>query len=357
MLDGKTGVSNFILNSFESEEQQADLLHKNQYHSGKAVLLFYSWSDSDTRWFVSESEIENKALLVEPQYSRRFIELCRMFSMQIAAENSVSIDMDEAPTNFDEQVIQTSIAAGAAVESSQIAIFAEHKASINTPAGHGEMAEEAINMLDRLHGFDAKIIGRDNAKDGADRQVGDIFIQTKYYNSARGSLEACFNPETGQYRYMKDGKPMKLEVPKDQYQKVLDGFRRKIEKGKVPGVTDPNEAVNIVRNGRLTYQQAVNFTEPGTIESLSYDAHTGVVTCSCALGITFVVTVFLIWRKTGDIKQAIQAGASAGLQVFGISFVQHMLVSQIARTGLANSLLAPSQFIVGKLGYQAPLRL
>lgn len=353
MLDGKIGVSNFILNSFESEEQQAYLLHKNQYHSGKAVLLFYSWSDFDTRWFVSESEIENKALLVEPQCSRRFIELCRMFSMQIAAENSVSIDMDEAPTNFDEQVIQTSIAAGAAVESSQIAIFAEHKASINTPAGHGEMAEEAINMLDRLHGFDAKVIGRDNAKDGADRQVGDIFIQTKYYNSARGSLEACFNPETGQYRYIKDGKPMQLEVPKDQYQKVLDGFRRKIEKGKVPGVTDPNEAANIVRKGRLTYQQAVNLTKPGTIESLSYDAFTGAVTCSCALGITFVVTVFLTWRKTGDIKQAIQAGASAGLQVFGISFVQHMLVSQIARTGLANSLLAPSQYIVGKLGYQA----
>ena len=265
----------------------------------------------------------------------------------------MSIDIDELPVNLDEQVIKTSIAAGAAVESSQIAIFAEHKASINTPAGHGEMAEEAINMLDRLHGFDAKVIGRDNAKDGADRQVGDIFIQTKYYNSARGSLEACFNPETGQYRYIKDGKPMQLEVPKDQYQKVLDGFRRKIEKGKVPGVTDPNEAPNIVRKGRLTYQQAVNLTKPGTIESLSYDAFTGAVTCSCALGITFVVTVFLTWRKTGDIKQAIQAGASAGLQVFGISFVQHMLVSQIARTGLANSLLAPSQYIVGKLGYQA----
>ena len=316
-------------------------------------MLFYSWNDFDASWFVGESEIENKALLVEPQCSHRFVELCRTFSAQITAENRMSIDIDELPVNLDEQVIKTSIAAGAAVESSQIAIFAEHKASINTPAGHGEMAEEAINMLDRLHGFDAKVIGRDNAKDGADRQVGDIFIQTKYYNSARGSLEACFNPETGQYRYIKDGKPMQLEVPKDQYQKVLDGFRRKIEKGKVPGVTDPNEAANIVRKGRLTYQQAVNLTKPGTIESLSYDAFTGAVTCSCALGITFVVTVFLTWRKTGDIKQAIQAGASAGLQVFGISFVQHMLVSQIARTGLANSLLAPSQYIVGKLGYQA----
>lgn len=55
----------------------------------------------------------------------------------------MSIDIDELPVNLDEHVIKTSIAAGAAVESSQIAIFAEHKASINTPAGHGEMAEES----------------------------------------------------------------------------------------------------------------------------------------------------------------------------------------------------------------------
>lgn len=152
---------------------------------------------------------------------------------------------------------------------------------------------------------------------------------------------------------MNDGQPMQLEVPKDQYEKVLEGFKKKIEQGKVPGVTDPNEAKNIVKEGRLTYQQAVNLTKPGTIESLAYDAATGVVTCSCALGITFVTTVFLAWRKTGNINQAIQAGASAGLQVFGISFVQHMLVSQIARTSLANTLMAPSQYMVGRLGYQA----
>lgn len=118
-------------------------------------------------------------------------------------------------------------------------------------------------------------------------------------------MEACFRPENGEYRYMNDGQPMQLEVPKDQYQKVLEGFKKKTEQGKVPGVTDPNEAKNIVKEGRLTYQQAVNLTKPGTIESLAYDAATGVVTCSCALGITFVTTVFLAWRKTGNINQAI----------------------------------------------------
>ena len=39
--------------------------------------------------------------------------------------------------------------------------------------------------------------------------------------------------------------------------------------------------------------------------------------------------------------------------VFGISFVQHMVVSQIARTGLASTLMAPSQQIVQRLGSQA----
>lgn len=352
MMDGKKGISNAEIDTMTGEEQEAYKQHQAQFHGGKPVLLYYSWDEFNAAWFVSESELENKALLVEPQCAQQFIDVCRSISVDpaVAKETTVEVDIAE---EFDAKPIVTSVAAGAAVESAQIAVFAEHKAAINTPAGHGEMAEEAITLLDKFHGLDAKVIGRDNAKDGADRVIGDIFIQTKYYKTARGSLEACFRPETGEYRYMSDGQPMQLEVPKDQYQKVLEGFKKKIEQGKVPGVTDPNEAKNIVKEGRLTYQQAVNLTKPGTIESLQYDAATGVVTCSCAMGITFVTTVYLAWRKTGDINQAIQAGASAGLQVFGISFVQHMLVSQIARTGLANTLMAPSQYVVGRLGYQA----
>lgn len=352
MLDGKKEISNAELDTMTVREQEAYKQHLAQYHGGKSVLLYYSWDDFDAAWFVGESEMENKALLVEPQCTHRFVSVCRTMN----ANQIVSVEpqiVAEEFESFDKKPVVTSVAAGAAVESSQIAVFAEQKAAINTAAGHGEMAEEAITLLDQLHGLDAKVIGRDNAKDGADRVVGDIFIQTKYYKSARGSLEACFRPESGEYRYMSDGKPMQLEVPKDQYQKVLDGFRKKIEQGKVPGVTNPNEAKNIVKEGRLTYQQAVNLTKPGTIESLQYDAATGIVTCSCALGMTFVTTVYLAWRKTGNIQQAIQAGASAGLQVFGISFVQHMLISQIARTGLANTLIAPSQYVVGRLGYHA----
>ena len=352
LMDGKLGISNAEIDTMTAEEQEAYKQHQAQFHGGKPVLLHYNWDDFNAAWFVSESEMENKALLVEPQCTQRFVDVCRTISANQAAA-MVTETVVDGVESFDAKPVVTGVAAGAAVESSQIAVFAEHKAAINTPAGHGEMAEEAITLLDKFRGLEARVIGRDNAKDGADRVIGDIFIQTKYYKTARGSLEACFRPESGEYRYMHDGQPMQLEVPKDQYQKVLEEFRKKIKQGKVPGVTDPNEAKNIVKEGRLTYQQAVNLTKPGTIESLQYDAATGVMTCSCAMGLTFVTTVYLAWRKTGDIHQAIQAGASAGLQVFGISFVQHMLVSQLARTGLANTLMAPSQYVVGRLGYQA----
>lgn len=328
---------------------------KETSEQNKSILFYYRWEDFDPAWFISDDPKENRVLMVEKQCTEHFIEGCRALATQAAEQE---LELSAAAYSMTDGEIETLLAKTvptgvAALQSAQSAVFVEQKASINTPAGHGEMAEEAITLADRFLGLDATVVGRDNAKDGADRVVNEIFIQTKYYNSARGSLEACFRPEDGMYRYMKDGQPMQLEVPKDQYERVLQGFERKIEQGKVPGVTDPKEARKIVRKGRLTYNQAVNLTKPGTIESLTYDAMTGAVMCSCAFGITFVATVFLTWRKTGDIKQAVKAGMSAGIQVFGISFVQHMVVSQIARTGLANALLAPSQYVVGKIGYQA----
>ncbi|MBE6811349.1 MAG: hypothetical protein E7523_00535 [Ruminococcaceae bacterium] len=320
----------------------------------KSHLFYYRWEDFEPSWFVSDDAEENRALMVEPQCTEHFINGCKSL-----AESSKATDEPDAfdflmeDRDIEELLAKVVPLDVAAWQSADSAVFVEQKSAINSPAGHGEMAEEAITIMDKMLGHEAFVIGRDNAKDGADRWVDRAFIQTKYYKSATGSCEACFSSETGMYRYMNGNKPMQLEVPKDQYEAVLNRFEMKIKQGKVPGVTDPADAKKIVRKGRLTYKQAVNLTKPGTVESIAYDAATGAVICSCAFGITFVATVFLTWRRTGDIKEAVKAGVSAGLQVFGISFVQHMVVSQIARTGLANALMAPSQFVVQKLGFQA----
>lgn len=323
----------------------------------KSALYYFRWEDFEPNWFISDDVEENRALLVEPQCTKIFVNGCRQLLKQMETNATLhELDFMLEDDEIEKMVAKVAPIEVAALQSAQSAVFVEQKSSLNTPAGHGEMAEEAITIMDKVLGHDAIVVGRDNAKNGADRLVDGVYIQTKYYNSAVGSCEACFG-DNGMYRYMHEGKPMQLEVPKDQYEAVLERFEMKIRQGKVPGVTDSADAKKIVRKGRLTYAKAVNLTKPGTIESLSYDAATGAVTCSCAFGITFVATVFLTWRKTGDVKEAVKAGVSAGIQVFGISFVQHMVVSQVARTGLANALMAPSQFVVQRLGSQVSATL
>ena len=312
-------------------------------------LTFIAWEFFEPQYFTLDDSA-NRALSVDKSCSARFIDACKSLS---EAEPESLIDYEiKLAENEPFYKGNPGISAAAGTISSEKEIFSEQRAAINNPTGHGEMAEEANNILDNLAGKKAEICGRDNAKNGADRKVNGKFVQTKYFNSARGTLESAFDSETGFYRYIDktNDSIMQLEVPKDQYEKVVELFKKKIEQGKVPGVTDSNEAEKIVRKGWLTHKQAVNLTKPGKIESLAYDAATGVVICSCAFGLSFVAAAFNAYRSTSDIEKSIDAGLAAGLQVFGTAFVQHILVAQISRTGVAKALTAPSQALVSKLG-------
>lgn len=313
-------------------------------------LFYFEWAYFEPGSFASDGE-SNLALTVDEACRSQFVSRCQALG-SLEADRAAGIDSELAAV--DDTAVKAAAVAAAATINSNGEVFIEQRAAVNNPAGHGELAEEANNIIDRLQGHQAEILGRDNAKNGADRSVDGVLIQTKYYKTARGSLEACFDSSSHQYRYLaKDGTPMQLEVPKDQYQQVLRGFEKKISQGKVPGVSDPKDAEKIVRKGKLTYDQAVNLAKPGTADSLKYDAATGAVTCSCAFGLSFLATTFMAYRETRDITGAVQAGIAAGVQVFGLSFAQHMLVSQLSRTGLSNALMAPSQAVVGELGFKA----
>lgn len=313
-------------------------------------LFYFEWAYFEPGSFASDGE-SNLALTVDEACRSQFVSRCQALG-SLEADRAAGIDSELAAV--DDTAVKAAAVAAAATINSNGEVFIEQRAAVNNPAGHGELAEEANNIIDRLQGHQAEILGRDNAKNGADRSVDGVLIQTKYYKTARGSLEACFDSSSHQYRYLaKDGTPMQLEVPKDQYQQVLRGFEKKISQGKVPGVSDPKDAEKIVRKGKLTYDQAVNLAKPGTADSLKYDAASGAVTCSCAFGLSFLATTFMAYRETRDITGAVQAGIAAGVQVFGLSFAQHMLVSQLSRTGLSNALMAPSQAVVGELGFKA----
>lgn len=318
----------------------------------KSILSYYRWDDFDPVWFVDEEA--NKSLLsMSSDLTEEFLSACR-FMQQKSIEMQPFMDFFDVSLSGSSEAAANAVAAGAVAPVAKEAWYADRHAAIHNPAGHGEMTERALNMLDRAHGHKVTWKGLDNIKNGSDRVVDGMDIQVKYYNSARGTLESAFDANTGEYRYLIDGEiPMQLEVPKDQYEKVLEGFEDKIRQGRVKGITDPDRAGEIVRKGKLSYQQARNLTKPGTLESLEYDAATGVVTCTCAMGISFVAAAFSTFRQTNDMRKAVQAGALSGTQVFGTTFVQHMLASQLSRTALSDAIIAPSQMVVQKMGYKA----
>jgi hypothetical protein len=212
-----------------------------------------------------------------------------------------------------------------------------------TKTGHGIYAEEAGTILDRLAGEQATVVGRDNAKNGPDKIVDASPIQCKYCKTAYSSVNSCFknDPTTGTktFRYYDlSGNAMKIEVPADQYSQAIEYMKTRISNGQVPGVSDPNMAYDIIRKGKLTYNQALNLAKAGTIESITFDVATGAVTCLSAFGISAVVAFAQVFWVTKDYKKAAKSALYTGIQVYGLAFAGGIIASQISRTSLAASL-------------------
>ena len=232
--------------------------------------------------------------------------------------------------------------------------YAERK--FTTAQGHGFAAERANNLSDVLHGEKAVIIGDNNAKNGADRKILNrdgttTYIQDKYYSTASGSVNAAFDSVTGEYRYLtSDGTAMWLEVPYDQYEEALRLMQKKISEGKVPGVSDPSEAVNFVRQGKYTYKQAQNIVKAGNIDSLKYDATNGVITAASSFGISFALD-FISCKMNGEsFQDATKNAALNGLKTGGFVFATYVISSQLAKTGLKTALQPTTEAIAKSLG-------
>lgn len=216
-----------------------------------------------------------------------------------------------------------------------------HKVFATGGQGHGFAAENVNNMIDKLKGRNAEIIGGDNAKNGADRLVDGVKIQTKYCRTgARSVGEAFDNKGTGEYRYIdENGSPMQLEVPKDQYDAALKTLKIKIQNGKVPGVTNPDDAEKILIKGSITYGQAQNITKFGTIESLTYDAAEGAIVSLSAAGISFTITAVVYYAKTNDKTKALQTAMIQAGTTFIKSITVYVSTQQLHRIGAVQTLL------------------
>lgn len=229
-------------------------------------------------------------------------------------------------------------------------LFDEEK--FNARQGHGFAAERVEHLYDKLTGHDSKILGDDNVKNGADRIVDGTLIQSKCCQTGRACINECFD-KNGNFRYLVDGKPMKIEVPSDKYDGAVKALEEKIKDGRVPGVIDPSEAKNIVKKGHFTYNQIKNIAKAGTIESIIYDSVNGAIISSSAFGITATLTLATgVWNGE-DIEDALKTATYAGLKVGGTSFVTAVMSSQLSKAGLNSTLVVGSEAIVTFMGPKA----
>ncbi|MCM2971792.1 hypothetical protein [Larsenimonas suaedae] len=218
----------------------------------------------------------------------------------------------------------------------------------NARNGHGFAAEKINHLYDRIRLKDASIVGGDNAKNGADRLVDGQHIQTKFYQTGKGCIDACF--KDGTFRYMQDQKPMRIEVPSDKYDAAISEMQRRIQRGEVQGVSDPAQAENLIIKSRFTYRQAQNVAKFGNIDSLKFDAINGLRVAGTAMGISGIITFAVcIWNDMTP-GQALQESCKTGIRVGGIAWASSVITSQLGRTGIDKALKPASDWLVKKIG-------
>ncbi len=197
--------------------------------------------------------------------------------------------------------------------------------------GHGFAAEDANALGDKMRLRSVEATGITNGANGSDRIVDGIAIQTKYFRTPYATINAAFDDKTGLYRYQ----GQMLEVPSDQYDECVRLFQQKIAQGKVPGVTDPNEAKNIVRKGYITYKQARNIAQAGNVDSLLFDVRTQSITSTYMFGISFAVDfAWRIWNGDKP-EEAVQGAIHSGVSVGSRTLISGVISAQALRTRMA----------------------
>ena len=215
--------------------------------------------------------------------------------------------------------------------------------------GHGFAAEQANNFYDKeLRGSNAKVVGGDYKKDGADRMVDGVSIQSKYCATGARCVQECFH--NGKFRYYADGKPMQIEVPSDLYEDAVRAMARRIEKGEVDGVRDPKQARSIIRRGHITYAQARNIAKAGTIESLTYDATTGAISALPGASVTGLVSFWNACESGCDPKEAVLIAAKSVGGVVGKNAAINLAASQATKLGLNAALRPAAKTVVRTIG-------
>lgn len=263
---------------------------------------------------------------------------CELFEM--------GIDTEEKPQKpkTDHKTIVTQT--GAILDAAQIERNLQWT-KYRTRSAQGFAAEDANAFNERLRGMKVEQVGRSNTLNGADRITNGQWIQTKYYQTAKGSVDAAFEGAGGNYKYVdNNGGPQILEVPKDQYEDAIRRLEERIEHGdmKNVGIDDPQKAKDIIKKGDYTYKQAKNIAKAGNIDSLLFDIKTGSVIALGTMGISFTINlgITIIFNKKNGLSfsDAVKMSLLAGLQSGCVTLGSHVAYMQLIRTSVGRKFAA-----------------
>ena len=219
----------------------------------------------------------------------------------------------------------------------------------HTKGGHGFAMEDAHAMYDRQCGRIVDQCGRSNELNGADRIVNGQPIQTKCYRTAARTFSSGFDSATNQFRYV----GQKFEVPSDQYSEIVQRMRQAISEGKVPGVSDPNKATDIVIKGRYTYAQAKNMAKAGNLDFIKFDMRVQASACAFACGISGGIA-FIIAKCNGEsTAEALKIAAKSGFQSAGMAMLGGVMAQQFLRTEVGRNFAAAATHAVRPIMHSA----
>jgi gas vesicle protein len=109
-------------------------------------------------------------------------------------------------------------------------------------------------------------------------------------------------------------------------------MEEKIRAGKIPGITDPEEAKSIIKKGTVTYKQARNIAKAGNIDSIKFDAKTNAVTSGYIFAISFAVGYAKAKWEGKDNKEATEIALKSAIAAGATTFVTGVVTAQVLRT-------------------------
>ena len=148
--------------------------------------------------------------------------------------------------------------------------------------GHGYSAESSNDLADKILNKEIDFgVGNSNKKHGPDRCINGEYIQTKYYADYKNPLNKYF-PNGKEIIYVDnssgEAKPMKFEVPPEQYEKAKEYLQRKIDNGLyINGKRITVRAEDILVKGKIPYIVAKSISVGMNPLAWTYDALSGAI--------------------------------------------------------------------------------